>query len=40
MLLNLFDRVIGQRRNERYEREHPKQKVIHREYGRYLPNDD
>ena len=39
-LLNRFDNVIGRRRNEKYEREHPNQKVIHREHGRYLPNDD
>lgn len=38
--MNKLDNVIGAIKNEIYDKKHPNQKVIYREHGRYLPNDD
>lgn len=35
-----LDRIIGTIKNAIYEKEHPNAKVIHREHGWYLKNDD
>ena len=35
-----IDSEMVRRSNEKYEREHPNAKPVHREHGRYLPNDD
>ena len=34
-----IDKEMVRRPNEKYEREHPNAKSVHREHGRYLPND-
>ena len=39
-LLRRFDREEAQRLNEKYEKENPNWQPIHREHGRYLPNDE
>ena len=35
-----IDSEMLRRANEKYEREHPNSETVHREHGRYLPNDD
>lgn len=39
-IMESLDGEMLRRSNEKYEREHPNAETVHREHGRYLPNDD
>ena len=39
-IMNLIDREMARRMNEKYEREHPNAQARHREHGWYLPNEE